>query len=146
MSCEKCSLALDICILNWLDKNKCTLKELLKETFIFTARKRSCWKVMFSHLSVNHFVHGGGGGGLVGVGKVSSSGSGGCDSACGGSTAPGHTHPPLGHTPRTNASDTHTPLDTPTTTPPPPQLRPTSGRYASFLECFLVLLVFWLMV
>ena len=35
-------------------------RKITRVLFIFTARKRSCWKVMFLHLSVSHSVHGGG--------------------------------------------------------------------------------------
>ena len=88
---------------------------------IFTARKRSCGKIMF-FTPVCHSVHGLWGGEC----RVSGSGSGvcvwlwvrGCVALAWGS-------PPWSHTP---SLDTHTPGHT---------LRSTSGRYASYWNDFL---------
>ena len=40
------------------------LRPQIFKRLIFTARNRSCGKVMFLHLSASHSVHGGGGGGV----------------------------------------------------------------------------------
>ena len=116
----------------------------VRNVFI-TARKRSCGKVMFLHLSVILFIGGGEGRLALGPGGVPLG-------LVGHTPSPGHilrTHTP-DHTP----PSTHTPLDTPSHTPhqhtlwtltpitssldtlPPPNtpatLRSTSRRYASY--------------
>ena len=80
---------------------------------IFTVRKRSCGKVMFSQACVKNSVHGG-----------------------------GVSHDALGQTPPPGACwDTHTPGRTsPGRTPPPPPDGHCNGRYASYWNTFLFII------
>ena len=87
---------------------------LIFKSPLFTVRKRSCGKVMFLHLSVSHSVH-----------------KGGCLPQCmlGYTPSPGQTPPPAwAGTP-------------PGRHPPPPADVHCSGRYASYWNAFLFIII-----
>ena len=107
-------------------------------SFLFTARKRSCGKVMFLHLCVILSARGGG---LSGSGSGRyASGSRGCTPLVTHPTGhPLPQHNPIGHWTR-NPLDPQNPLDIPLWThlrdSHPSPLRSTCGQYASYWNAF----------